>query len=147
MLQTITTRIAMVLLVFAAGPALAENAQKFDDYTIHYNAFPSDVLQAKVAKLYKITRSKNRAILTISVVKKDVNPAGVPVKAEVRAKATNLTGQLKNISLKEVTDDSSVYYISQFHVADKEVMDFTIQVKPEGKGPYTVKFRQQFFTQ
>ena len=66
----------------------------------------------------------------------------------VQANATNLTGQLKNIQIREIVDAGAVYYISEFQVADKEVLDFTIQVSPESNGgPYTVELRQQFFTQ
>jgi hypothetical protein len=72
----------------------------------------------------------------------------MPVKAKVNAKATNLTGQLKNIQIREINDAGAVYYISEFQVADKEILDFTINVTPDNdNGPYTVELRQQFFTQ
>lgn len=120
----------------------------FGDYTVHLNAFNSDTLQPSMAKAYNIIRSKNRGLLTISVVKKSNSDNGKPVKATVQAKATNLTGQLKNIEIREINDGDAVYYISEFQVADKEVLDFTIHVSPDNNGgPYTVEMRQQFFTQ
>jgi len=123
-------------------------AESFGDYTIHINAFNSDTLQPNMAKAYNIIRSKNRGLLTISVVKKSNSANGMPIKAKVDAKATNLTGQLKNIQIREINDGAAVYYISEFNVADKEVLDFTINVTPsDDNGPYTVTLRQQFFTQ
>lgn len=147
-------RIKKLLLVFIllfgiiSGVSATPAAKEFGDYTIHLNAFNSDTLQPNVAKAYNIIRSKNRGLLTISVVKKSKSSNGMPVKAAVNAKATNLTGQLKNIQIREINDAGAVYYISEFHVADKEILDFTINVTPDnGTGPYTVELRQQFFTQ
>lgn len=137
-----------LLFGFMSGVSATPAAKEFGDYTIHLNAFNSDTLQPNVAKAYNIIRSKNRGLLTISVVKKSKSSNGMPVKAAVNAKATNLTGQLKNIQIREINDAGAVYYISEFHVADKEILDFTINVTPDnGTGPYTVELRQQFFTQ
>jgi len=120
------------------------------DYTIFYTAFTSDTIQPKMAKVYNIKRSKNRGLLSISVVKKTLSPSpmGTPVKAEVKAAATNLTGQLKDIELRQIDEGTAVYYISEFPVAHKEVLDFTLNITPNGESrPIEVKFRQQFYTQ
>ena len=67
--------------------------------------------------------------------------------AEVIVEATNLTGQLKNIKVREVDEGSAVYYISEFHVAHEEILDFTLTAKSkEFDKPLVVKFRQQFYT-
>lgn len=140
--------ITILMFGFLSGVSATPATKDFDDYTIHLNAFNSDTLQPNVAKAYNIIRSKNRGLLTISVVKKSLSENGKPVKASVNAKATNLTGQLKNIEIREINDGGAVYYISEFQVADKEILDFTINVTPDtGNGPYTVELRQQFFTQ
>ena len=123
-------------------------SKDFGNYTVHLNAFNSDTLQPSMAKAYNIVRSKNRGLLTISVVKKSLSQNPKPVKATVRGKATNLTGQLKDIQIREIEDGGAIYYISEFHVADKEVLDFTVYLTlNDNSGPYTVELRQQFFTQ
>ena len=73
----------------------AEQSKTFGEYTIHYVAFTTDLLSPEVARLYKIRRSKNRAILNISVLKKVMETTGQPVKAQVEATATNLTQAVK----------------------------------------------------
>ena len=140
---------SLLVLGFVPASFATPESQTFDDYTIHLNAFNSDTLQPSMAKAYNIIRSKNRGLLTISVVKKSLSASnGLPVKAQVQAKATNLTGQLKDIQIREIHDGEAVYYISVFPVADKEVLDFTIHVTPQDDGgPYVVEMRQQFFTQ
>lgn len=140
--------VAIWFIVMLTDVHATPAAKTFGDYTIHLNAFNSDTLQPNMAKAYNIIRSKNRGLLTISVVKKSKSDNGKPVRATVQAKATNLTGQLKNIEIREISDGDAVYYISEFQVADKEVLDFTIHVTPDNNGgPYTVEMRQQFFTQ
>lgn len=144
-------QIAGCLLLFFSvvmGANATPSAESFGDYTIHVSAFNSDTLQPSMAKAYNIIRSKNRGLLTITVVKKSNAANGAPIKAKVDAQATNLTGQLKNIQVREINDGGAVYYISEFNVADKEILDFTINVRPvNNNGPYTVTLRQQFFTQ
>ena len=135
-------------LLLTGSIALAENSKQFGDYTVYYNAFTSDSLQPAIARAYNITRSKNRGLLSISVLKKSLSPLGSPVKAKVTANATNLTGQLKNIVVREIEDGTSVYYISEFHISHKEVLDFTLEIQPEGSSEsVSMKFRQQFYTQ
>ena len=131
------------------GSASATPVSKdFGEYTVHINAFNSDTLQPSMAKAYNITRSKNRGLLTISVVKNSLSGNPTPVKAKVSGKATNLTGQLKDIQIREINDGGAVYYISEFQVADKEVLDFTVYLTPNNNSsPFTVELRQQFFTQ
>lgn len=135
--------------VLYIGSALATPVSKdFGEYTVHINAFNSDTLQPSMAKAYNIVRSKNRGLLTISVVKKSLSENPIPVKAKVSGKATNLTGQLKDIQIREINDGGAVYYISEFQVADKEVLDFTVYLTPnDNTSPFTVELRQQFFTQ
>ena len=149
MVKKIIFSFCAILLIGSGLQAVATPASKtFGDYTVHLNAFNSDTLKPSMAKAYNIIRSKNRGLLTISVVKNSMSAATIPVKAKVVANATNLTGQLKNIQIREINDGGSVYYISEFQVADKEVLDFTIHVTPDHNGgPYTIEMRQQFFTQ
>ena len=141
-------RLLILLILVGFIPAtMAESSKTFGEYTIHYSAFTSDSLQPSMAKLYKIIRSKNRAILSISIQKKAIAPIGSPVKADVTVEATNLTGQLKNIKVRQVDEGNAVYYISEFHVAHEEIMDFTLTAKSkEFEKPLVVKFRQQFYT-
>jgi len=147
----ITAICVLFLLLFAPVThtlAATGSSTVKGDFTVYYTAFTSDTLQPSMAKAYNIKRSKNRGLLSISVVKKTLSPMGTPVKAEVKAAATNLTGQLKEIKIREVDEGSSVYYLSEFPVAHKEVLDFSLEVTPAGESkPINVKFRQQFYTQ
>jgi len=138
--------IAGVMLI-ASPMSWAESFKSFGDYDVHYNAFTTDFLSPQVAQTYKIQRSKNRALLNISVLKKVLGTPGESVVAVVRATARNLSGQLRSLDVRKVVDGPAIYYLATFGVNNEETMDFEIQVTPQGNdAPYVVKFRQQFFT-
>lgn len=147
MSRTLKTVFACLLFaLFGGNQALAENSQDFGDYVVHYNALTTDFLSPEVARHYGITRSKNRAMLNITVLKKGLGLAAHPVKATVSARAVNLNQQIKALSIREVNDGNAIYYIAEFPVDHGETLDFDIQAEPiDGGRRMNVRFRQQFF--
>ncbi len=139
---------ALLSMTFFSIPAGAEQSQTFGDYTIHYNAINTEMLDPTVAKAYGITRSKNRALLNISVLKDHIGTTVHPVKAKVTATATNLTAQMRKIKIRELEDAGAIYYIGEVPIHNEETLEFDIQVQPEGsEETYKLKFQQQFFTE
>lgn len=135
------------ILILMTGISQAGEPQVFGDYTVHYNAFNTDTLQPKMAAAYNIVRSKNRGMMTVSIMKK-TDSGDVPVRANISVSASNLTGQFRTFKVREVDEGDSIYYISEFHVAHEEMLNFSLHILPEGSTqPMTVTFRQKFFTQ
>lgn len=135
--------ILAALCTLSPSWAGAEQSMTFGDYTVHYSTFTADVLQPDIARKYNITRSQNKGVLNVSVLK---SPS-TPVKAKVTATATNLSAQLRSVAMREINDQGAIYYLGEFPVNHEETLKFTIKVTPEdGKGPYTATFDQQFFT-
>ena len=132
----------------AAEQSRAEQSRTFGDYTIHYSAFPSELLLPAVAKNYRIKRSKNRALINVSVLKKHLGTTGLPVKAEVEATARNLSQQLRGVEFKEIRVESAIYYLGQVRVDNEETLDIELNITPEGESAaLSFTFRQQFFTE
>lgn len=150
--MTITGRARIVIAAFLclglwAGSAMAEQSEDVGDYVIHYNAFTTDTLAPEVARSYGIPRSGNRAMLNLTVLKKQAGLAGKPVAAEVSASAVNMNNQLRNIEMRQIRDGDAIYYVGHFGVSHQEVMDFRIEVRPKDtERTYTLEFRQRFFT-
>ena len=138
-------KMLVLLAALTSLPAIAQQAMEIDDYSIHYNALSSSLLTAEVAKAYGIRRSDSRALINISVLKKDSGATN----AQVTATGRNLTGQTRNVEMREINEgDGAIYYIGELSVRNMETFDFTVLVTPEGNDkPYTVKFRQQFYTE
>jgi len=127
--------------------ALAENSQDFGDYVIHFNALATDMLPPEVARDYRITRSQNRGMLNITILKKVLGSPGQPVHARVEASATNLAGQGRRIRMREIREGNAIYYIGEFGVANEETLKFEVHVRPQGQREFfDIEFSQDFYT-
>lgn len=139
----------VILLSLFCLPAMAQQQQTFGDYEVHYNAFNSSMLTPEVAKANGIQRSDSRALINITVLKLNDDDSTTAVKSKVSASGRNLTGQTREISMREINEqDEAIYYIGELSVRNMETFDFSVLITPEGREkPFTVKFRQQFYTE
>ena len=133
-----------------AQPAGAASAD-IGNHVVHFSAQSTDQLPPAMARQYNIVRSKNRAMLNVSVIRKS---DGLPVEAEVSVRTVNLTGHLKNVTMRKVTEDPqgsatflAIYYIGDTTVANREVLVFDISIKPDGEEKASdVRFKRQFYS-
>jgi hypothetical protein len=126
-----------------AQPAGATSAD-IGQHVVHFSAQSTDQLPPEVARAYKIVRSKNRAMLNVSVLREADN---TPVTAVVTVKTVNLTGQLKSVTMRQIDEGDAVYYIGEVAVANRETLIFDISVTPAGTTvPAEVRFKRQFFS-
>lgn len=140
------TRFAVALiLMLSTAAAVAQQAVQFDRYEVHYNSLNTNLLLPDVASAYDIQRSGTQAMLNITVLDRET---GEPVAARVTATATNLTGQRRDISLRQINDQGAIYHIGQFRIHNEETLNFVVDVVPQGHqgAPLNFSFRQQFFT-
>ncbi len=129
-----------------AQPAGSTSAD-IGDYVVHFSAQSTDQLPPEVARAYNILRSKNRAMLNVSIIREADN---MPVAGKVTVKTVNLTGQLKNVTMRKIEepgDKVAIYYIGETPVANRETLVFDISVTPEGEEQASaVRFKRQFYT-
>lgn len=147
-----TTFVVLALLVgLTALPpaALAQQSREFNDYIVHYNALRTDLLPPQVAQGYGIRRSSTRALVNITVMKKGDGGSETPVAAKIEVNATNLTGQRRDVQLREIRDtEGAIYYVGELPVHNLETYQFKVRVMPESESePLLVDFRQQFYTE
>lgn len=113
-------------------------------HVVHFSALSTDQLPPEVARQYNIVRSKNRAMLNVSVLEEGSNKA---VTANVDVKTVNLTGQLKTVTMRKIEEQEAIYYIGETPVANRETLIFDISVTPEGVAEASdLRFKRQFFT-
>ena len=142
----LTVLFSAFVLATPFSTAKAEQSQDFGDYVVHFNALPTSFLIPSVANKFKVRRSKNRAFLNISVLKKYMGTSGEPISARVATQAVNLTGQAREIGMREIREGQAIYQLGDFKIHNEETLDFTIELRPVGTDKtYIVKFRQQFF--
>jgi hypothetical protein len=126
-----------------AQPASASSTV-IGDHVVHFSAQSTDQLPPEVARAYNIVRSKNRAMLNASVLTVADNK---PVTAQVSVRTVNLTGQLKNITMRKIEEQEAIYYIGEVAVANRETLNFDLSITPEGVDTESsVRFQRQFYT-
>ncbi len=142
-------KLLVLLTALTSSATSAQQAQKFGDYTVHYNALNSSLISPEIAKTYGIRRSDSRALINISVLKNVEHQTAIAVKAEVTTSGRNLTGQTREVKMRAINEgDDAIYYIGELSVRNMETFDFTVMVTPEGQSKaFSVKFRQQFYTE
>lgn len=140
--------LAAALLSLLVSPTIqAEQSKVFGSYTVHYSAFTTDNLTSSVAKLYNIPRSKKRALLNISVLKKTADGSSKPTRAIIKGTATNLSQQLRELEPREISEKGAIYYIAETPVDNAEILKYRLEITPQGeKTTYTLTFQQQFYT-
>ena len=126
-----------------AQPASASDVD-IGDHIVHFSAQSTDQLEPDVARAYGIVRSKNRIMLTVSVLKEGTTTV---VPAEVTVRTVNLAGQLKNVTMRKIQEQEAVYYIGETAVANRETLVFNISITPEGATEASdVRFTRKFYT-
>lgn len=125
-----------------------ESVKDFGEYVVYFNALTTNQLTEEIASEYGIIRSNSRVLLNI--VMEHAPEIGTPqvVRGEVRASARNLTGQLRNLDVREISSGESVYYIAETSIVNSESLIFTIDATPEDTStPLRVQFQKQFFVE
>ncbi|WP_432473078.1 DUF4426 domain-containing protein [Amphritea sp. HPY] len=136
----------LILLTVVPFVVQAERKQDFGDYVVHYNVFQTDMLDPKVTETYGIKRSRHRALMNIVVQKKIMGTSVQPLRAVVTSEVRNLIGQERKIKMREVQESNAIYYLGELGVQNQDMLDFSVQVRPEGSDQtLSVKFRQTFY--
>jgi hypothetical protein len=150
------------LVLFGCGPApdvdvtntvegvlpATESSRDFGDYVVYFNALLTEQLTPDIARQYEIVRSKSRALLNVSIHKKQPDGSSTAVTGAVSASAINLNGQLKPMTLREIREEQAIYYIGELAITDAEILIYTIDVTPSNEpSRFTVRFKKQFFVE
>ncbi len=126
-----------------AQPAAASDAD-IGDHVVHFSAQSTDQLPPEVARAYGIVRSKNRAMLNVSILKEGTITA---VTADVSVRTVNLAGQLKNVTMRKIQEGDAIYYIGETGISNRETLIFNISITPEGASEASdVSFTRQFYS-
>lgn len=145
-MRNILVRFFIVFFVLLSLPLQAEQFQRFDDYEVHYILFNTQFLQPGIASKYGIERSKNTALVNVSVLKMNPDGTGVPVEAVVSGAAKNLMQQQKNLKFRTIKEQNAIYSLADLFISDREVLRFELIVKPEDTNKsYTIQFNQMTY--
>jgi hypothetical protein len=126
--------------------AYAEEYKTEDGYNIHYNAVNTQFIPKEVAQGYGILRSKNQAFLSVVVMQVQENAQPKHVTAQITAQVVNLNRQLRQIDMREIRENTAIYYIGVFKINDADTLNFTLKIIPEGQTQAKeITFQKEFF--
>jgi len=149
-MRRMMTRIGqlMAAVLFCLGSSVqAAQFVEYDDYEIHYNAFNSSFVKPEIAQQNNLVRGKRRALVNVSVLKKQADGSLKAVNALVSGKATNLISQVQQMSFNKIDEGKAIYYIGSFGFTDSQIMRIALNVQPDPAKPaYTINFEQKFYT-
>ena len=135
------TLLVLILSSLLVTPAQAEQKIVFSDYEVHYILLPTTFLKADIADKYNLRRSKDRALVNVSVL----DLQGSPVQAEVRGSSENLLGQRQNLTFDEVIEGEAIYYLALLRYADEEFQRVTLNIVLPNGELAEIKFQQKMY--
>jgi hypothetical protein len=126
-----------------------ESFEKFGNYELHFNGIRTDQLAPEIANTYGIERSTKRVLLNVALLHRDgEGAAAAPVEAAVSVDARTLNGQLKEITIRRITEGRSISYIGEVSLSGSGIVIFDIKATPAGESqPLAVTFQREFFAE
>ncbi len=154
--------------------AVADSERHFGDYVIYYSVFYSSFLSPEIAEAAGITRSRNRAVVNVSVRRAVAVPSavtegvvvapppiaeggaeplpaipaglsGVAVTAELRGTVSDLVHR-RPLRFQELREPGAVYYLAPLRFGHRDRLYFELQLLAEGaQQPYRLKFDRQLY--
>jgi hypothetical protein len=132
---------ASLVLGLFLSPVHAEQKKVLGPWDVHYIAFDSTMIDAKIAQSYQLQRSKYQAVLNISVLKSSDQKAQ---QVRISGTATDLTQKQIELSFREVKEGDAIYYLAQVPVHDQKHLNFKLDIR-QGTENQKLEFSQVFY--
>lgn len=134
--------ICAALLV--APAAHAEQFVTSGQYQAHYSAFRADFITPEVARANDITRSTQRGLVNITVLKRQADNSYAPAEATVVMTVENLIGQKQAIVPRAIREPGALYYLGDFDISGTDTYRFAVTIKPaDGGREFSLRFNQE----
>lgn len=132
---------ASLVLGLFLSPVHAEQKKVLGPWDVHYIAFDSTMIDAKIAQSYQLQRSKYQAVLNISILKSSDQKAQ---QVRISGTATDLTQKQIELSFREVKEGDAIYYLAQVPVHDQKHLNFKLDIW-QGTENQKLEFSQVFY--
>ena len=132
---------ASLVIGLFLSPVHAEQKKVLGPWDVHYIAFDSTMIDAKIAQSYQLQRSKYQAVLNISVLKSSDQKAQ---QVRISGTATDLTQKQIELSFREVKEGDAIYYLAQVPVHDQKHLNFKLDIW-QGTENQKLEFSQVFY--
>ncbi len=132
---------ASLVMGLFLSPVHAEQKKVLGPWDVHYIAFDSTMIDAKIAQSYQLQRSKYQAVLNISVLNSTDQKAQ---QVRISGTATDLTQKQIELEFREVKEGDAIYYLAQVPVHDQKHLNFKLDIW-QGTENQKLEFSQVFY--
>ncbi len=132
---------ASLVMGLFLSPVHAEQKKVLGPWDVHYIAFDSTMIDAKIAQSYQLQRSKYQAVLNISVLNSSDQKAQ---QVRISGTATDLTQKQIELNFREVKEGDAIYYLAQVPVHDQKHLNFKLDIW-QGTENQKLEFSQVFY--
>lgn len=133
--------LAIFTLLLSSSLSFAEQKKTLGNWDVHYIVLNTTFLTPEVAKAYGIVRSKNNALVNISVLDKRNKEAQ---SVALTGNASNLLGRKTDLDFKKVQEGESIYYLAVLPFDDEELYRFKIRIV-DGNINQSLAFQQKLY--
>lgn len=117
--------------VVTAEPSLDPGFVAAGDHEMRYGVLLASELPPQVATTYAIERSRGRVLVNISVLRRH-SATTAPVEARVQGSYRSLIGAAAPLEFRAVLEGTSVSYIAEFEVRNRDPVVIEIEAVPAG---------------
>jgi hypothetical protein len=137
----VVKKIMLLMALMLPLSAIAEQKKTLGNWDVHYIVLNTTFLEPQVAKAYDLVRSRNNALVNISVLDRRSKEAQSVV---MTGAASNLLGRKTSLEFRKIQEGDSIYYLSVLPFDDEELYRFDIQIVA-GKNNQRLKFQQKLY--
>jgi hypothetical protein len=117
------------------------------DHEMRYGIVLASELPAEVATTYGINRSKDRAVVNVSVLRRRGGALPTPIEAEVEGEWRTLISEPKPLVFRPVLQAGAISYIAELPVRDQQPMTFELRARPPQAAAMTARITRAFDTE
>lgn len=140
--------LALLAALALAGPAAAEQLERFGDLEVHYMVFNSTTLDPEIAERYAIVRDENLAVVNLAGRRVAADGSTTAVPLTVEAEVRNLVDQVSTLPFREVEEPGAIYYLATVPFTDRETLRFRLEVTDRETGrTHAMRFQKELWAQ
>ena len=95
---------------------------------------------------FEITRSGKLSLLVLNAQRETAPGKTTSLPATATGTVTSLIGHVQPLELRPAREGDVHYVLAQFEAVDQEILQFDLQIMPDGASkPIALKFQQQFY--
>jgi len=114
-----------------------------EKYRVFYSAFNSSFILPEIAKIYDISRGKDKGLVTIGVTQTDKIGGEAAVVTGI---VSNMLAQQQKLRFVQIKERDAIYYIAPFEYYNEDFLTFKIDIQTEKeRQDVAISFQKKFY--